>query len=43
MGLLRAITPRHRMLAVLVWLAIVAGFSAALWFFVFPYVDRNSN
>lgn len=40
MGLVRAITPRNRALAVLVWMAIVATFSALLWFFVFPYVDR---
>jgi hypothetical protein len=40
MGLVRVITPRNRLLAILVWLTIVAAFSAALWFFVFPYVDR---
>lgn len=41
MGLFRAITPRNNpWFAALVWLVIVGAFSALLWFFVFPYVDR---
>lgn len=39
-GVFRRITPRNRVLAGLVWAGVVAGFSAVLWFFVFPYIDR---
>ena len=39
-GVLRKVTPRNRLLAFLLWGGVVAGLSAVLWFFVFPYVDR---
>jgi hypothetical protein len=40
-GLKARLLPRARWARALVWLALVAGYVALMWFVVFPWVDRT--